>query len=177
MNNIIKTILTITITLFLTASSHAQFGIQASLGSGNLIFSPINAGGESFTAFGLGGVYRASQNFQTGLNLQFGSNLSSLSIKIPLLGKFYLGDKFHFIAGLTPEILTGMDEVYESLGYKSFSANFTTGLGFDFNTDNKSGLQLTYDYGVNNIYEADSGLLGDFTGRLIGVAISYNYMF
>ena len=172
MKNILKIILTITITLFLTVSSHAQFGIQASLGSGNMIYSPIPISGESFTTFGLGGVYRPAQNFQTGLNLQFGSELSSLSIKIPLLGKFYLGDKFHFIAGLTPEILIGVDEVLEAFGYKSFSANLTTGLGFDFNTDNKSGLQLTYDYGLNNIWD-EAGA----SARLVGVAISYNYMF
>ena len=175
--------LTLSMTLFLATSCYAQLGVQASLGNSSIVTSPISSNSGSFT-FGLGGIYRYSKNIQTGLNLQFGQDIATLNIKIPVLYKYYLdgivtsslGDKLHIIAGLTPEIMVAMDEAADAAGYKSFSANLTTGIGFDLDKKKRSGLQLTYDYGLNKILDTGTGPFA-LSARLIGTTISYNYMF
>tara|TARA_B110000046_G_scaffold126517_1_gene132987 strand:+ start:583 stop:957 length:375 start_codon:yes stop_codon:yes gene_type:complete len=67
------------------------------------------------------------------------------------LAKFYLGNKFAILAGLTLEYWTD----YHNNDYKSFNLNLTPGFAFDFSTNNLSGLQLTYDFGLINMKKED----------------------
>jgi hypothetical protein len=159
---------------------YSVFGLQGSIGSFSLLYAGLEL--ESTMVFAQGFVYRPFKNFQCGLNVQFGQKISSGAIKIPVLGKFYLLKRVAILAGLTPEYWTGN---HNDL-YKSFNLNLTPGLAFDFNTKNRSGLQLTYDFGLINMsLEEDYNKIHLLVGPLAEIpatevrhiAITYTYMF
>lgn len=151
--------------------AQTKFGVNAGLLSVfGKIKTPSGKSSGSETGFYAGAFaeFGVSNKFKVQPAVNVGVIDGGTAIQIPVMGKFYLDDKFNLQAG--PHIL--IDTAEKMSGVSSTAFGLAFGAGYDINE--KFLLEARYNAGLNNLIEnAPSG----YSAKIHTINVGLGYRF
>ncbi len=167
-----KVLLIATIALF-GISANAQspdFGVTAGYlnarGSVKAEGISVSASESGFYA-GVSADFEISENFHIQPELLYASVDGNGAIMLPVVGKFYIDDKFNVQAG--PQFVFSTEDTPDD--FSSIEFDLAGGLGYDI-TDNIFA-EARYTFQINNSYTGDEDI--KVRGNYLMVGIGYKF--
>ena len=156
---------------FAFANAQAKFGLTAGVdfASAKVTIPGDVSVSSSETGFYIGGLvdFTASDKFHIQPELLLVIIDDSKQLQLPILAKYYVGEKFSLLAG--PDVLFDLEN---EPGFK------TVGLGLDFggayDINKNFSIEARYNFGLSNLFEdAPSGYKATISGLFVGVGYKF----
>ncbi len=152
-------------------AQEAKFGLTAGVdfASAKVTIPGDVSVSSSETGFYIGGLvdFTASDKFHIQPELLLVIIDDSKQLQLPILAKYYVGEKFSLLAG--PDVLFDLEN---EPGFK------TVGLGLDFggayDINKNFSIEARYNFGLSNLFEdAPSGYKATISGLFVGVGYKF----